>query len=353
MRVGLLLRAELARLAGASGRYRPNARRIAFISLSLVLLLTGLACQPAPNPGATTAAPAVAQATPTLAPAAESPAQSTPDSSPTADPSPTSPAPPREPGARGLASAAPSPATPPSPAAAPVRREGRTIVLDAGHGLPDYGAVNQELTIWESKLVLDIAKRAADLLREAGYQVVLTRETEDALDPVYRAGDYSRTIYLELQRRVDIANATGADLFFSLHANGSDDPEMRGIEVWYNIDRTFADRNKALGEVTLENIVAQVREAGYPLTARGLYADPYDDPAFKTAEGRPTEYYVLEAGTHPERRHEPTHMPGIVVEHVFMSYLPDAQAINRPEIRQAIARGYLAAVDAYFERFPE
>jgi N-acetylmuramoyl-L-alanine amidase len=321
----------------------------------LALLLLGLvACQAAPLPIslapelAVHSAPARGEATPsveTIAPSA------TPSSSLTASPSAT-PSAPATPPHTATPSPSAVPTRIPTATATPRPSRVRTIVLDAGHGLPDPGAVSADGRLQESTLALDIARRAAARLREAGYRVVLTRETEEAVHPAYRSGNHSQTIQQELQRRIDIANEADADLFLSLHNNGSEDRDKRGIEVWFNVNRSFSARNEALARLTLRHIAAAMHDAGYPVAVRRIMADPDDDPDSRFAEGRPTEIYILEPGTNPRRRHEPTRMPGVLVEHAFMSHPPDARALGRPEIREAIARGYLAAVEAYFAQFP-
>ena len=252
-----------------------------------------------------------------------------------AGPPPRGPSPPTE------------PADPP-----PAQRSGprvRTIALDPGHGGPEVGAVNAELGLRESELNLDIALRAAALLRGAGYEVVLTRDSDRAVDPTYRGGGYAGGVGRDLQGRIDIANRAGADLFFSVHNNGSATPSQSGTEIWYNKQRPFADRNRALAEIALDTFVAAIREAGHPTVRRGVL----EDSTFRFFQGQPYNIYVLGPGTSVRRPHEPTHMPGILVETLFVSNPADAYALARPAIRQAIAGGYLATVEAYFARFPD
>lgn len=92
------------------------------------------------------------------------------------------------------------------------------IVLDPGHGGKDPGA-RGEGGLLEKTVVLDIATLlAARLEKEIGATVVLTRE---------------RDVFLTLEERTARANAEGADLFVSIHANASPRAELAGVETYY------------------------------------------------------------------------------------------------------------------------
>lgn len=92
------------------------------------------------------------------------------------------------------------------------------IVIDAGHGGNDYGAVGPGGTR-EKVVVLNIARELAKLIRkEKLFKVIMTRD-----------GD--RTVMLD--RRAEIANSAGADLFISIHANASVKKRARGWNVFF------------------------------------------------------------------------------------------------------------------------
>ena len=91
------------------------------------------------------------------------------------------------------------------------------IVIDAGHGGHDPGATAFDLS--ESELVLDIALRLeALLLEQPGVEVVLTRRSDE---------------YVPLEQRTALANRESADLFLSIHANASANPQARGVETYF------------------------------------------------------------------------------------------------------------------------
>ncbi len=83
------------------------------------------------------------------------------------------------------------------------------VVLDAGHGGSDSGAVNARYGLKEKEQTLDVARRLGALLEADGHAVCMTRTGEETLSN----GD-----------RYAYANATGAEILVSIHMNGSSDP---------------------------------------------------------------------------------------------------------------------------------
>jgi len=104
-----------------------------------------------------------------------------------------------------------------------------TIVLDPGHGGKDPGAIGANGTM-EKDVNLQMAKQLKAVLEATGrYKVVLTR-TDDRLLP--------------LRQRIEIARAAKADLFISLHADHSEQAELRGASV-YTLSETASDAEAA------------------------------------------------------------------------------------------------------------
>lgn len=94
----------------------------------------------------------------------------------------------------------------------------RRIVIDPGHGGKDYGAPGYLKGVHEKKVVLQIGKRLADMIRkEIQCEVILTRSSDS---------------YLSLEERTAIANTKEGDLFISIHTNASKDPRAYGIETY-------------------------------------------------------------------------------------------------------------------------
>ncbi|MDD6324222.1 MAG: N-acetylmuramoyl-L-alanine amidase [Lachnospiraceae bacterium] len=103
-----------------------------------------------------------------------------------------------------------------------------TIVLDPGHGGDDPGMTGSS-GITEKVLNLVYAKKLAGLFTDAGYRVVLTRETEDGL---YDA-DSSHKKAQDMQRRVAIIAKEQPILTLSIHQNSYQDPAICGPQVFF------------------------------------------------------------------------------------------------------------------------
>lgn len=116
--------------------------------------------------------------------------------------------------------------------------EKKLIVIDAGHGGKDPGAIFSSVN--EKTLNLDIAKRLRKLLKAQGYEVVMTRTTDE---------------FIELTERANIANTKEADLFISIH-NNSMPTGFSGVMTLYSTrdaDQDFT--SKEFAEVVQENMV--------------------------------------------------------------------------------------------------
>ncbi len=98
-----------------------------------------------------------------------------------------------------------------------------TIVLDPGHGGKYVGTANDAEQLVEKHLSLEIAKQLAERLRSNKHTVILTRETDVALDD---------DLITDLTKRAQVATDSKADLFVSLHFNGSTNKNRVGFEVY-------------------------------------------------------------------------------------------------------------------------
>ena len=104
----------------------------------------------------------------------------------------------------------------------------REIVIDAGHGGKDPGAIGLD-GIQEKDIVLDIAKRLEKILTQRGFKVIMTRKDDE---------------FISLQERTEVASKSEADLFVSIHANSSPARGADGIEVFSLKDLDSMDRDE-------------------------------------------------------------------------------------------------------------
>lgn len=107
---------------------------------------------------------------------------------------------------------------------------GRLIVLDPGHGGDDPGALGST-GAQEKEIVLDVAKKLADILRQAGAVVLLTRESDRDLSNPDTTNDYKAKLE-DLTNRVELANQRKADLFISIHVNSFPDRRENGAQTF-------------------------------------------------------------------------------------------------------------------------
>ncbi len=110
----------------------------------------------------------------------------------------------------------------------------RTIVIDAGHGGKDAGAIGYKGRM-EKHLVLDVALELGKMLKQRGHKVYYTRTKDE---------------FINLRDRTKVANDKNADLFISLHANAAPNEakklSMKGLETFFlSPDRSERSKNVA------------------------------------------------------------------------------------------------------------
>lgn len=225
----------------------------------------------------------------------------------------------------------------------------RTIVIDPGHGGPwDVGAVHRNayggVDVVEKGVNLRIALKLRDLLEEANYRVVLTRDADRGTLEVESDEPGNRRIRADLQARVNTANEARADLFISIHNNGSTSPGESGTEVWYSKDRPFAAQNLALARLIQENLVKQIRAVGHDVRDRGVK----DDSSFRIWQGRRFNLFVLGPPRNEPSSKTATLMPGALGESLFVTNAAEAALLRQERTLEAIARGYFDAIQGYF-----
>ncbi|WLR50999.1 N-acetylmuramoyl-L-alanine amidase CwlD [Bacillus tianshenii] len=108
---------------------------------------------------------------------------------------------------------------------------GQVIVLDAGHGGPDSGAVGSN-DLLEKDVALNVTLYLRDYLQEAGALVYLTREEDEDLAAKSTKG-YSKRKSEDLKKRVEVVNNSDADLFLSIHLNAIPSSRWHGAQTFY------------------------------------------------------------------------------------------------------------------------
>lgn len=220
------------------------------------------------------------------------------------------------------------------------------IVLDPGHGGKDPGAIGVTGT-YEKHIALATALELQRQLLAAGaYRVELTR---------------TRDIFIPLEQRVAIAQAKGAALFVSMHADALIDHAVRGASVYTlahdasdaqtaalarrenDADRfggpTFKGASPEVARI-LTSLVRQETRAGSARMAHSVVGELHRDLPLLQNPARHAEFVVLKAAD----------IPSVLVEMGFMSNREDEAALRQAGHRVVVASAMHRAVDAFFSK---
>ena len=132
--------------------------------------------------------------------------------------------------------------------------DGWTIALDPGHGGNDGGARAHDSGRWEKELTLRIALEAEKALVKRGAKVVLTRRDDVCLAEGDTASKARKRA--DLQKRLDIAKAAGADVFVSVHLNDYRSRSESGPQSFY---QRGAEAGRLLACAMQEALVARLQ----------------------------------------------------------------------------------------------
>jgi N-acetylmuramoyl-L-alanine amidase len=213
------------------------------------------------------------------------------------------------------------------------------IVIDPGHGGHDPGAQHKKLT--EASLVLDVALRLEQLLlKQPGVEVVLTRRTDT---------------YLPLEERTAIANREDADLFLSIHANASRNPDARGVETYF---LNFATSRDAEAVAARENATSDQTMRRLPTIIKAITLNNKLDESrdFATIVQRAMIQRLRSANSEVRDlgvKQAPfvvligAGMPSILAEISFLTHSREHKLLQTPAYRQRIAEALLAGVLRY------
>lgn len=221
------------------------------------------------------------------------------------------------------------------------------VVIDAGHGGHDPGAISVHDGTRESKVTLQVARAIRDeLLKTGRVRVALTRDTDT---------------FLVLQERYGIARRLGADLFISVHADAAASQTARGATI-YTLSEVASDReaarlaareNKAdiLNGINLADAPSDVSSILIDLTqretmnlsadfARLLRREGEAKMNFRTDSHRFASLMVLKA---PD-------VPSVLLETGYVSNADDIALLNSAAYRKRIAESVSQAVTVFFAR---
>jgi len=221
------------------------------------------------------------------------------------------------------------------------------VVLDAGHGGKDFGAVRGNYV--EKKIVLDVTLKVGKLLENArGIDVFYTRKTDE---------------FIELKERSNIANRAKANIFVSIHANAVQNaPEASGTETYI----MGISKNKSNLEVAKQENLAIVLEQDYKTVYAGY--DP-SNPESIIGLTLVQEQYILQSAdlankiqtkfdVEANRKNRGVKqgpfwvlhgafMPSVLIELGFISNTDEGEYLNSEEGKNELARSIANAIIDY------
>ncbi len=187
--------------------------------------------------------------------------------------------------------------------------QGRTIVIDAGHGGYDNGTNGYGLL--EKNVALDISRRLATTLKDAGVNAILTRDDDR---------------FIRLPDRPAVANRIGADAFVAIHLNSTG--SVRNI--WSGTETYYHFQDPVCRELAKQIQSQLILAIGLP--DRGARSDTFIAPRLGFSVLRNSQ------------------VPAVLVEVGYLNHPGDAAKLKTPEFRQRAAEGIMAGLRSYFAR---
>lgn len=221
------------------------------------------------------------------------------------------------------------------------------VVIDAGHGGHDPGAIGSKLK--EKDVVLSLALKLGKLIESnfSDVKVIYTRKTDE---------------FIELYRRAKIANENHADLFISLHCNSTKSKESYGTETWV----MGLNKSKSNLEVAKKENAAILLEDNYSASYDGFdpnspeaniifslfqnaYLDQSLDLAAKVQKHFKNSIKKLDRGVKQAGFLVlyKTTMPAILIENGFVSNLKEEEFLGTEKGKNEIAHSIFDAFKEY------
>ena len=194
----------------------------------------------------------------------------------------------------------------------------KVIVLDAGHGQPDGGAVGIAGTV-EEGLNLDITLRLQKLLESSGAYVLLTRADENAAadDLDAKIKEIKRT---DLKNRREFKEGEHCDAFVSIHMNKFADSRYKGAQVFY---ASAPDESRILGECLQDKLITLL--------------DSSNNRVAKPAE---KGIVILKESS----------VPSVIAECGFLSNAEEERLLSTDEYRDRVAYALFLGICDFFDK---
>jgi len=224
------------------------------------------------------------------------------------------------------------------------------VVLDAGHGAKDYGAIYHGFI--EKKIALSVALKVGALLeKHKDIQTIYTRKTD---------------VFIELNERANIANNSKADLFISIHCNGAVNQSAYGTETFVmgstrnasnlevqkrendvvTMEKDYKKKYNGYDPKSPESVIGmtliQERYNKQSLILGSLIEGRFTDGVKRKSRGvKPAGFLVL----------RDIYMPRVLVELGFLSHQPEGEFLNSEEGQDKLADAIADAIVSYKKEY--
>ena len=192
----------------------------------------------------------------------------------------------------------------------------KVIVLDAGHGKPDEGAVGIYGTT-EEAINLKITLKLKALLEESGAQVILTRSVENGIYSSECTTIKSKKVS-DIKNRVKIGNTEGVDIFISIHLNKFEQEKYRGWQAFYQQNSEDSKMLATCIQEGLNNEISEYHNDRVPLKL--------------------SKIYIMDN----------VKAPTVTIECGFLSNKEEAKLLEEDEYQSRLAWGIFEGIQNYF-----
>ena len=193
--------------------------------------------------------------------------------------------------------------------------EGKTIIIDAGHGAPDGGAVGST-GILEKDLNLSVAKMLQKFFESNGTRVLLTRSDDNGIYDV--SGSIKNKKVSDIKNREEFIKEANAELFISVHMNKFPEEKYSGPQVFYSANN---EKSELLAKCIQESMIAAL--------------NPEKKREIKKAD---ENIYLLKK----------TQIPAVLVECGFLSNPQEEQKLKDEKYQRQLAWSMYCGIIEYF-----
>lgn len=181
-----------------------------------------------------------------------------------------------------------------------------TIIIDAGHGGEDSGAVAEDGTL-EKDINLDIANKLNEMLLSSGFHTLMTREKDVAIYDQDQDENLRQKKVSDMQNRLELINSTPNNILISIHQNKFPDKKYFGTQVFFSKNNKFSEVLASSIQLSVKNLI-----------------QPQNDREIKPAN---KDIFIL----HNSK------VPAIIVECGFISNDEELNKLNNEDYKSKIA----------------